>query len=538
MANPQSSSTSTAEKDKKNGTGGKKNTQLLAELEQMATAPPPEHRESPGKALLQLVVFLALLGGAGGAYYVYAKSAGAIFEALKDSRDIQRQDDYEKLKEAHGKLKAATAIKSEGRVVSLLAETSVLLWCFHGDESFKEDAIKYTDEAASDDVARAERYSAEGYRMACEGKAAEAEAYMMKTIQRGAGDPRIFHALGYALLQQGRTQEAREAFKQASDKGAGNPRFPAWLGEAEVRLGNYFDAQQQFSRAVNINGSHTRARLGKALAEGLGGVSPEKILKDVEKLIKGPPELSPGDKAYASYVAAEVLAKAGALSAAEKALGQPKDGPGHLLRGRILLLKGKEADATKAFDEAIKVEPANPNNYFIPASMLSEMDKGDAALARVQAYQKAKLTETPHYFAHLGDAHQARGKVEEAAAAYKQALDKDENNVRAIIGTARLLVEKKKWEEAGQLFEKVTTLQPDNGDPWYFMCGAYIEQKDFNYASQMCDKSVELYKKRNAEPRYVVRALKRAAKAYELNKNKAESQKRAQEAEALEKAAG
>jgi tetratricopeptide (TPR) repeat protein len=259
-----------------------------------------------------------------------------------------------------------------------------------------------------------------------------------------------------------------------------------------------------------------------------------------------------GEKAYAAYALAEIAARNGALDAAGKSLADAEkmlkaaattlgrsdgllDARHFILKGKIAMLKGDEKGADKAWDEAAKREPLNQQAYFIPATIAIDLNKGDHALARLQAYQKAKNTETGTYFALLGDAHQARGKLEDAAKAYQQALEKEEGNIRAIMGTGRLLIEKKKWEEAGQMLEKVTTMSPDNGDPWYYMGGAYIEQKDFNYAAQMSDKSVELYKKRNAEPRYIVRALKQAVKTHELAKNKKEAEERAKELSELEK---
>jgi tetratricopeptide (TPR) repeat protein len=540
VANPQSNPQS-GSKDTSNGKGGR-NQALLAELEQMSSVPPPERRDSFGKAFLQLLLFLAILGGIGGGYYVWAKQAGKVFDTLKEVRDIQRQDSLDKLHEARKKLDEAMAVKSEPRLVSLLAETDVMLACMHLEEDAKADAEKYVNQASSDDVIREERYSAEGYWKICQGQAAAAEEYMARILNKGATQPRIYHALGLAYLAQGKLVEAQTVLKQASEKGPGNPRFPVSHGEVELRLGNWWDSQQQFSRAVNSNGSHTFARLGKALAEGMSGIAAEKVLKDINKALEGTP--SQGEKVYGAYAVAEILARGGALkeadtalSGVEKVLGPARLDSRHLLlRGKIAWLKGDEKGADKAFDEAAKREPANPQVYFLPAILAIDAGKGEIALTRLQAYQKAKNTETPLFFSLLGDAHQARGKPEDAAKAYQQALEKEEGNVRSIMGTGRLLIEKKKWEEAGQMLEKVTTMMPDNGDPWFYMGGAYIEQKDFAYASQMSDKAVELYKKRNAEPRYLLRALKQAGKAHELNKDKKTSEERLKEAEALEKA--
>lgn len=535
LANPQNAP-SQGDKNKSNGTSGNRQS-LAAELEALANQPAPEKRDSLGKAIAQLLVFVVILGGIGYGYYTYAKNAGKVFDVLRETRDLQRQDSYEKLKETHTKLADALAIKSEGRLVALLAETDVLLACEHKDDAFKADAEKYTAQAANDDVQRAERYSAEGYLKICQGDAIGAEQYLARIMQKGAMDPRIMHAYGVALLAQGRTVEARDILKKAADAGPGNPRFPTSLGDAEVLAGNYFEAQQQFGRAVNINGGHVRARLGKLLAEGLGGVSAEKVMGDLDKVLKGNPAPSRGELEYAQYVRAEVLARAGALTNAEKVLAGVKEQSGRvsLLKGRVALLKGDEKAAMKAFDEAAAKEPLNPQVYLVPATLLVDMDKGAEALARLQGYQKAKIPETHEFFSLQGDALALTGKPEDAAKAYQQALEKQENNIRSMIGTGKLLIDKKKWEEAGALLEKVTTMQPDNGEPWYVMCGAYMEQKDFGYASQMCDKSVELYKKKNAEPRFVVKALKRAAKAHEMNKNKKEADARAKEASDLEK---
>jgi tetratricopeptide (TPR) repeat protein len=534
LANPQTTAPEKSERGKKHGTAGSARVSPDGALD-LGTSAAVAKGESLGKVLLQLGGFMVVLCIIGAGYYVWAKSAGKIYEVLKETRDIQRQDDYESLKKARAKLDEGLKVREEGRLVSLLAETNVLLWCVHGDESAKDDAIRYTEKAEKDDVVRSERYSAVAYLMTCQGKSDEAERYITRTIQKGAGDSRIWHALGVALMAQGRVAEAKEAFKQAADKGAGNPRFPTALADAELRMGNYFDALQQYARGANSNGSHIRARVGKLLAEGLGGVDPERVVRDLVRAIKGPPPPSPGDRAFGMYALAEILARTGDISEAVQALGNQKDAPAQLLRGKIQLLKGEKDAAIKSFEEAAKKEPMNPGVYLLPATLLVEFGLAEAAMARLQAYQKQKLLENVAFQAVQGEVLENLGKPEDAAKVYAAVLDKDENNVRAILGTGRLLIAKKSWEEAGALLEKVTQIQPDNGDPWHVMAGAYILQKDYGYAAQMADKAAELFRKRNAEPRFLAQALRQAAKAYELDKNKKEAEARNKAAETYEK---
>lgn len=533
MANPQSSSPLPGAPNRKNGEGRPGST--LDQLQQIADAP-PERRETFVRAFTQVFLFILVLGAIGGGYAVWAEKAGKVFEVIKKTRDIQRQDSFDKLKEASKELKEGLAVQEEARLVAMMAETSVLLWCIHKDESAKDDALRYTELAESRNIEKAERYSASVYLKICQGQLAEAEQYATRLVQKGAGgDARILHSLGMALLAQGRTLEAQGILKQASEKGAGNPRFPAGYADAELALGNYFEAQQQYSRAVNNNGNHVHARLGKLLAEGLGGFDPQKVIKDMLKVLAGPPEPSPGDKAFAAYAMAEVLVRMGNLTEAAKLVASPKNGAEFILAGKIAALQGNFDAAIKAFDDAAKKEPLNPSMYLGPATLLAELGKGEEALARMQNFQKNKNLETTAFFAVLGDAHEARGNAEEAEKAYKQALDKDDANVRALLGVGRLLIAKKQWEPAGENLEKVTQLMPDNGDPWVIMAGAYIEQKDYEYAAQMADKAADLYRKRHSEPRYVIKALQRAAKAYELAKNKKEAEKRMKDAEELAK---
>ncbi|MBI5495901.1 MAG: tetratricopeptide repeat protein [Deltaproteobacteria bacterium] len=523
----------------KNGKG-ERSAALMAELEKLAEVA-PEHKRSFVKETAAFLAFLAVLGGVYVGYKTWAKQAGQVFDTLREVRDIQRQDSYDKLKESKAKLEETMAVKQEGRLVSLLAETDVLLACVHlegGDT--RADAEKWTAKAAADDVLREERYSAEGYLKICDGKAAEAEEYLARILNKGASQPRIYHALGLAMMAQGKLVEADAVLKQAAEKGPGNPRFPYSYGEVLLRQGQYWEAVQQYTRAVNINGSHVMARVGKALAEGMAGISAEKVLKDIEKALEGAP--SQGEKAFAQYARAEIAVRSGFLDAglqfladSEKQAGGKSDARHALLRGKIAALKGDEAAANKAFDDAAKREPGNSLSYFMPAALFIDLGKGDAALARLQAYTKNRNAENPAYFALLGDAHALRGKADDAAKAYQQALEKDEGNVRATMGTGRLLLEKKKWEEAGALLEKVSTAWPNNGDPWFYMGGAYIEQKDPGYAAQMSDKAVELYKKSNAEPRYLIRALKLSAKAHEMAKNKKDAEERVKAIQELEK---
>ncbi len=184
------------------------------------------------------------------------------------------------------------------------------------------------------------------------GRWADAERVLREAVERNPDVARVHNTLGAALLQLGRFDEAEKSFQRAVDL---QPDYAnAWSNLGTVRYygGKFAEAAEAFRKSIarTPKSASLWANLGDALV------------------------LLPGKAGEAKDAFAE------AIRLGKDALSvNPASGKTLRVLGRASARSGNVADAQRWLDEAVKAEPANPDNHLL-AAILAHV-RGDDAKA-------------------------------------------------------------------------------------------------------------------------------------------------------------
>ncbi|MFH1808466.1 MAG: tetratricopeptide repeat protein [Pseudomonadota bacterium] len=465
-------------------------------------------RESPFRAVLHVAIVLVLCVVGAAIYWSYVQDSKKITELVKEARDLQKADDYASLLKARAKFMDAIAIREDARAIGGVAAVDTSLLELHGiekagDIDVKAEAQKYTALATELDVPTGDRFAAEAYLMIYQGKPDEAEKYLRGVLERGAADPRLLDAVGLALMVQGKTRDAREAFRKAIDLSAGAPRYAAAMGDAYFRDGEYANAWTFYNRAAVANAEHAKGRIGKLLAKAKQGGKLKVFAEQLQQVLDEPAErLSPKDRNFAEYAAAEVALGRGRRDEAQKfvdtALARDKnDARLHYLKGRILAEESKVDEALRDFDEAIKLDPYTAAYYFDIAEILRDAGRPSEAVDRIRLYGQ-KNYQSDEYKLKLGMALVDKGDLAEAEDIFKKMVEADEYDADALFGLGYVFEAQKKWEPAREAYGTADQRRQGWGDPWLRMGHVALGEGDAGTAREYFDEAIKRYEKTGA----------------------------------------
>lgn len=97
----------------------------------------------------------------------------------------------------------------------------------------------------------------------------------------------------------------------------------------------------------------------------------------------------------------------------------------------------------------------------------------------------------PEVFTSAATMHEMRGNTRGAIGAYRQALTRDPNDRRALLGLARLLSQTKEYKEAIATYRKATSLNPQDAVAWNDLGLCYIENGQTKQAIEALHKAVQ-----------------------------------------------
>jgi tetratricopeptide (TPR) repeat protein len=411
----------------------------------------PGKRPSKGPKLLFTVGLAVVLVAALAGWLLYNRSRKATIEGidrlLKETTPLVEKDQYAAYVDAAGKCKEILRLDDASIAGhAFLAYVDAIRAGEHGDgDAVKAEAVKHVEEARKHGQRHSHLVAAEAYLKLYGGDPAGAKETLKAVLgEEGAQSPFLQGALGAALLREGDLDGARDVLAKAQKASAGDVRIAWLLAEQFRRRGEGYEAQAVafYDYALRINKDHLGSILGKSL-----------VL------------LSRGQYEEAGRGAALVLTPQAGASKPQLALAQA-------IRGGVLALQGKAADAAAAEAEATKLDPASAD---IPALVgLRKLRGGDAAGA-VEALQRAvavdskrvslyadlvramlareggakqaidtvksvikRLGEHPRLALILGDAYRAAGDMDLAQGQYEKAIQLGKPFPDARVALARL----------------------------------------------------------------------------------------------------
>lgn len=366
-------------------------------------------RESPVSAIIQIVIAIALAAGGLYWYWGHTEKQKAVAELEKKAKEAQRADDAPALLEAKKLYEQipeyGVKLEDDEGILVAMAELTAQLYQAYGMAEMRSEAQRYVAAAKERDVHKAERYAAEAYLLLGDGDPVGAENVIKALTDKGIRHPKLLHALSVAKLAQGRAREAQKAAEEGQKLSTGLVRLPIAHGDALAAQGNFSSARSSYARALQLNGNHMRARTAILLAQAVSGDGSPKLLhKGAENLLN------------------EVKTTHG-------------DNPPPRVKAFILYADGevflREGDAKKALERA------------------------EEALAT-----DSKLHEA---FSLKGRAKARLGKLDEAKAAFEEALKAVPTSLPYALAAAETFLRAGKGDDAVKFLEGVTKAAPDNG---------------------------------------------------------------------------
>ena len=139
---------------------------------------------------------------------------------------------------------------------------------------------------------------------------------------------------------------------------------------------------------------------------------------------------------------------------------KPGNAWGHYMLGLSASKAGDVKTATKAFDEALRIDPKHVKSLINSARLLIDQKQPDEALPRLD---HAVVLEPESNAAHrlFGRAYAAQGKVDEAIAAYERAIELDPNDSWSLNNLGLLLFEQGRAADAVPLLTQAVELRKD-----------------------------------------------------------------------------
>lgn len=243
--------------------------------------------------------------------------------------------------------------------------------------------------------------------------------------------------LAQIYLRGAQPQKAVDLLAPVAGAASAPARTLALLGEAYSRAGNKQRADEMFARATKAEPDNTAVRTVAALKQAEQG--DDKALADLEQFAKGDASL----RTDLAVVRAQLARRNvdGALKAADGIVAKAPDKPiGHLLRGRLLVLKQNPEGARAALEKAHSLDP----KYLPAVASLAALDlqagQKDSARKRLEDLVAADPKSARALLA-LADVKLRTGaSAEDVTATLQQAVKVDAQDARVRVALVNHLL--------------------------------------------------------------------------------------------------
>ena len=399
------------------------------ETGELALARPPRKAHSLRSTVL-LVVGLALLLGGWWVWTSYKRDRDEkVARLLKEAGELIAKDSHGGYKQAAALLEQVLAKDPDSLAGhSYLAYIDALRWGEHGEgDTFREEATKHLEAARRQASSHSHMIAAAAYLKAYGGDPQGAIADLTRVLKgpEAGTSGLLFGALGVLQMKTGDLDGARESLTTARKFADRDVRVNQMLAEDYRRAGQARKAKTFYDAAYVLSREHVPTLLGAAtvyIDEGQFDTA----LKFVQAVLDSQ-DVSPRQRALAQALRGTILFAKGRAAEGAKdeqdAVTLDPTNPDILDQiGRRKLVGGDAAGAAASIGKAVEMDPQRIAFYVdLTAALLAQ---GGGAKQAVEALRtaQARLPGNPRVAKLLGDAYRADGDGVRAQAEYERAL--------------------------------------------------------------------------------------------------------------------
>lgn len=391
---------------------------------------PPPPRQGFGRFLRDVVLILALGGGAVWWYNQRVTLREEVEEIANRARTKSKKNDLAALQDAERLFKEALEKDpDDGRIEAALSEVFLFQHATHGLDTL-DQASQHLSAAVAQDVQSPTRFAMEAYLKITKGQPEAAEKIVKDLLDEEKSAPVLAHALGWALLEQGEHLESSRILQQASDADFSAVAYRITLAEGAHRQGLEKAAIRHLDGVVrpNINPDHdfARAYLAALRLQAYGSLSrPMGLLAELDESSRPKSQKTAAFQLWASAELALAIGNADeALQRIASAKEKWPDYPPFLgLEARARLAKGEVDEAIALYEKAIAMKPLFRGLKWDLARLKSQRGD-DAALTLLEELEKSHQgIQGPEFEIFRGKHALAKNDLEAAKGHFTQAAE-------------------------------------------------------------------------------------------------------------------
>ena len=225
------------------------------------------------------------------------------------------------------------------------------------------------------------------------GRAEEANKELQNAINLGPMDDMLRHLHGQILESLLRLDEAAEEYRVACSLNPRSSRNAAALGALELRRDNQGAAEGHIRKALEMDPNEPHALVALAAIRQRGG----DLRGAIEAMQRARATRNDHPEDY--YRMGILLEEAGDLDRAIDELRSAQQGlPGDIgalqALGRVLLKRGRKADAQALYERVIRADPGNRTSYEQDLGRLKAQYGGEPAAPPVQDLPRVRMPES------------------------------------------------------------------------------------------------------------------------------------------------
>ena len=337
----------------------------------------------------------------------------------------------------------------------------------------------------------------------------EAEARYTQALAADPDNPEPALALGRFFLRFRRTGEARAQFEALAKRLPDDPRVLVGLGDLAMSDGDVARARTEYEKATSVDPKSAAAWLGQSRV----AVEQQRwadARTDAERALALDATV-PDGHLQLGLALWKLKDLPGALKEMEAARTSSGNLKVNVAVGAVLFEQGDLSGAETALNQALKVEPSNPEGNFHIARVHAARQEWTAAIESMRAaldrvpgrasyhYElgriykdakkvpeaidewKAAVKLDPKYadaWAAIGEAEQEGQRCDDAIPAYESALAADPSRTQLLVAVGDCDAQTNHWPDALARYNQALRADPKLAGLYYRIARAYAEQGD------------------------------------------------------------